>query len=112
MESFIIIIIVIVCVLLGIIILIQNPKGGGLAVGFQGASQMGGVQQTTDFLEKATRYLAGALLVLCMFSAYVYDKEDLTPVIPTEETAPTPEAGGGEQAPANESGEDGQQTPE
>ena len=66
---FIIVLIVIVALLMGIVVLIQNPKGGGLAVGFQGAAQVGGVQRTTEFLEKATWYLAILLVVLCLVSS-------------------------------------------
>ncbi len=71
MAYFIIVLILIVSFLLAAVILVQNPKGGGLATGFQGASQIGGVQKTTDFLEKATWYLTIALFVLCMASAAV-----------------------------------------
>lgn len=73
MGNLIIILIVIVSVVLGLIILVQNPKGGGLATGFQGASQIGGVQKTTDFLENATKYLIIALFALCLFSASFFD---------------------------------------
>ena len=73
MGPFIIVLIVIVCILLALVILVQNPKGGGLATGFQGASQIGGVQKTTDFLEKSTWYLAIALFVLCLVSAMAYN---------------------------------------
>jgi len=69
MSTFIIALIVIVGVLLGLVILVQNPKGGGLATGFSGAHQIGGVQRTTDFLEKSTWYLTIALFVLCLLSA-------------------------------------------
>jgi len=62
------IIIIIVSVLLGLIVLIQNPKGGGLATGFTGVSSIGGVKRTTDFLEKATWSLAIAIFVLCIFA--------------------------------------------
>jgi preprotein translocase subunit SecG len=72
MGTFIIILTVIVGVLLGLVILVQNPKGGGLATGFQGATQIGGVQKTTDFLEKATWYLGIALFLLCLVSAKYY----------------------------------------
>ena len=65
MTTFLTVVILIVCFLLGAVILVQNPKGGGLANGFQGASQIGGVQRT-NFLEKATWYLAAALFVLCI----------------------------------------------
>ena len=63
------IIIIILAVLLGLVVLAQNPKGGGLAAGFTGASQIGGVQRTADFMEKSTWTLAGALMVLCLVSA-------------------------------------------
>jgi len=63
------IIIIILAILLALVVLAQNPKGGGLAAGFTGASQIGGVQCTADFMEKATWSLAGALMVLCLVSA-------------------------------------------
>jgi preprotein translocase subunit SecG len=69
MAPLIIIVIVIIALLLGLVVLVQNPKGGGLATGFQGSSQIGGVQRTADFLEKATWYLVGALFVLCLVSS-------------------------------------------
>ncbi len=72
MATFIVILIVIIAILLGLIVLVQNPKGGGLAVGFSGTSQVGGVQRTTDFLEKATWYLSIAMMVLCLASAAYY----------------------------------------
>lgn len=72
MATFIIVLIVIVSLLLGVVVLIQNPKGGGLAMGFQGATQVGGVKRTADFLEKATWYLAVSLFVLCLASASYY----------------------------------------
>lgn len=65
---FISILIIIVAALLALVVLAQNPKGGGLAAGFSGAQQIGGVQRTADFLEKSTWTLAAALMVLCLFS--------------------------------------------
>jgi preprotein translocase subunit SecG len=58
------ILILIVCVLLGLIVLVQNSKGGGLAANFSASTQIMGVRRTNDFLEKATWTLAIALLVL------------------------------------------------
>lgn len=72
MASFIIVLTVIVAILLGLVVLVQNPKGGGLATGFQGAAQVGGVQRTADFLEKATWYLAIGMFILCLASAHWY----------------------------------------
>ena len=64
MYVFISILILIVSVLMVLIVLIQNSKGGGLASGFSSSNQIMGVRKTTDFLEKATWTLAGALVVL------------------------------------------------
>jgi len=68
MGTFLSIIIIFISILLGIVVLIQNPKGGGLATGFTGVGSIGGVKRTTDFLEKATWGLAIAIFVLCLFS--------------------------------------------
>lgn len=49
--------------------MVQNPKGGGLSSAFGGSSQqLGGVQKTTDFLDKSTWVLAALLLVLILIS--------------------------------------------
>jgi len=66
MQTFLIILIILASVLLGFIVLIQNPKGGGLASGFAGSSNLMGVQRTGDFLEKGTWGLAIALMVFCL----------------------------------------------
>src|SRR5258705_10036157 len=64
------ILIVIAAVALGFIVLIQNPKGGGLAGNVGGFSnQLMGVKQTTDVLEKGTWVLAVVVGLLCLFSA-------------------------------------------
>lgn len=60
------ILVIIICVFLGAIVLIQNPKGGGLTSNFSSSSQLMGVQKTGDFLEKGTWILAIALMVLSM----------------------------------------------
>src|SRR5690554_4304014 len=69
MQIFIFVLIIVVCVLLALIVLIQNPKGGGLDSSFQSANQIGGVKRTADFLEKSTWSLAIGLFVLCLVSA-------------------------------------------
>jgi preprotein translocase subunit SecG len=63
------VLITIVCFLLIVVIMVQNPKGGGLSSSLGGSTQMGGVQKTTDFLDKSTWYLAGALIVLILMSS-------------------------------------------
>ena len=71
METFFTILIIIAAILLGLVVLAQNPKGGGLAQGFGNASQLGGVRNTTDFLEKSTWTLASAVAVLCLISSFM-----------------------------------------
>ncbi|HBX50515.1 MAG: preprotein translocase subunit SecG [Bacteroidetes bacterium RIFOXYA12_FULL_35_11] len=60
---------IIVCILLVLIVLVQNSKGGGLAANFASSNQVMGVRKTTDFLEKGTWVLAIALLVLSMLAS-------------------------------------------
>ena len=72
MYTLITVLIFITCVLLILIVLVQNSKGGGLASNFQSSNQIMGVRKTTDFLEKATWVLAGALLFLSVVgSAFI-----------------------------------------
>jgi len=70
----IIIVAIIICVLLGLIILIQEPKGGGLTSGFAGSNNIMGVQRTGDFLEKGTWILTISLMVLVLFANVVVPK--------------------------------------
>ena len=74
MYTLVVILILIVSVLLGLIVLVQNSKGGGLVSNFGGANQMMGVRQTTDFLEKATWTMAAVLVVLCLLSSITLPK--------------------------------------
>ncbi len=69
MGTAITILALIAALLLILIVLVQNPKGGGLASNVGNANQLGGVRQTTDFLEKATWTLAVAILVLSVASS-------------------------------------------
>ena len=66
MYQLLLIIAIIVCVFLVLIVLIQNPKGGGLSSNFSSSSQLMGVQKTGDVLEKGTWGLAIFLMVLAM----------------------------------------------
>ncbi len=68
--SIFLILIVIVAFLLIVVIMVQNPKGGGLSSSFGGggSQQVGGVKQTSDFLDKSTWALATLLLVLILLS--------------------------------------------
>jgi len=65
------VLILITCVLLVLVVLVQNSKGGGLASNFSGSNQFMGVRKTADFLEKTTWTLAIVLLVLSMVSIFI-----------------------------------------
>jgi preprotein translocase subunit SecG len=64
------ILILIACILLILIVLVQNSKGGGLASNFSASNQVMGVKKTADFLEKATWSLAIALVVLSLAATF------------------------------------------
>ena len=94
---FFVILIVLSCVFLAFIILVQNPKGGGLAGNVAGFSnQFMGVKQTTDVLEKGTWLFAAALGLVCLISSFFISGssavEDKTQNVgnPTQQTTPAP----------------------
>jgi len=64
-----VVLVIIASVILGLIVLIQNPKGGGLSASLGGFSnQLMGVKQTTDVLEKGTWVFAAVVGLLCLAS--------------------------------------------
>lgn len=67
------ILIAITSLLLMLVILIQNPKGGGVdsTFGGQGANQMFGAARSADFVEKLTWGLAITLFALCIITAII-----------------------------------------
>lgn len=67
------ILVALVCLLLMGVVLIQNPKGGGIdsTFGGSGANQVLGAAKSTDFIEKLTWGLAIALFVLSIITAII-----------------------------------------
>lgn len=93
MLTLVIILIAIDCVLLMGVVLIQNPKGGGVDSTFGGASanQMFGAARSADFIEKLTWYLAAALFILCIIAAIMAGSgtgAEVAPAVPP--AVPTP----------------------
>lgn len=88
------ILVVVASVLVSFIILVQNPKGGGLSGSIAGfSSQFMGVKQTTDVLEKGTWVIAIIIAVLSITSTIFFSgvKSDETPVLrPTQSGTETP----------------------
>lgn len=71
------ILILITCALLLLVILVQNPKGGGLSSTFGEGNQFMGVKKTSDFLERSTWTLALALVALTLVSNFAIDRSDI-----------------------------------
>ena len=93
------ILIVVASVGLGFMVLVQNPKGGGLSGNVGGFSnQLMGVKQTTDVLEKGTWLFAGIIAVLALFSTLFLKggtagaDTSILHKVNTSQTAPAPAA--------------------
>ena len=78
MYSIIVGLIIFVAVLLILVVLVQNSKGGGLSSQFGGNSsnQFMGVQKTNDLLEKVTCTLAISIVLLTMLSNLFISSSD------------------------------------
>src|ERR1700712_4988341 len=70
------ILVIIFSIILGLIVLVQNPKGCGLSASLGGFSnQLMGVKQTTDVLEKGTWVFAAIVGILCLVSPAFIPKD-------------------------------------
>jgi preprotein translocase subunit SecG len=97
------ILITFVSFLLIIAVMVQNPKGGGLSSSIGGSQVIGGVQKTSDFLDKATWTLATVLVVLIILSSVSLNTPDGTSLTDDSAVTPPPAATApatGTQAPA------------
>jgi len=96
MYIFITILIVIAAILLTLLVLVQNSKGGGLAAGFASGNQVMGAPKTADFLEKATWTLIAIIIALSIISVGFYkgqrESADEQSAIQVEEVVPAPAA--------------------
>lgn len=68
--------IIFAAILLILVVLVQKPKGGGLATQFSSSNLAFGVKRTSDFIEKATWGLAIAIIALSMTSNFFVSKGD------------------------------------
>ena len=76
MFIFCIVLVLIASVLIILAVLVQSPKSG-MAANFGASNEVIGVRQTTDFLEKFTWTMAGAILALSLLATLAMDKEKL-----------------------------------
>ena len=66
MQGLLIGLIILASIILAFLVLIQNPKGGGLSSGFSGGTNLMGVKRTGDFLEKGTWIMVIAIMVFSL----------------------------------------------
>jgi len=78
MYTVITVFLIIICLLLALVVLVQNSKGGGLASGFSSSNQVMGVRKTTDILEKLTWGLAISLMVFSVTATMLMPKGEET----------------------------------
>ena len=86
------VLVLIASVLITLIVLLQNVKGGGLASNFVAGNQTFGVRQTTDILEKITWGLVAFIFVVSIISTFTLNNNakgvDYTEKIEMETPAP------------------------
>ncbi len=77
MIAIITILILVACLVLAFFILVQNPKGGGLQGSFGSmSSQVMGVKQSSDVMEKGTWAVMGVIGGLCLISVLFFQKPE------------------------------------
>ena len=86
------VLVLIASVLITLIVLLQNGKGGGLASNFTAGNQTFGVRQTADILEKITWGLVVFIFVLSIVTTFSLGNKaadvDYTDKLGTEVAAP------------------------
>jgi preprotein translocase subunit SecG len=100
------VLIILACVGMGVLVLIQNSKGGGLSGSVSGFSnQIMGVKKTTDVLENGTWLFAVIIALLCLTSGLFIPKQghvqksnmdnvNTNPNLPQQQAPPPPAATG------------------
>lgn len=69
MFTLFVILIILVCIVMSAVVLAQSSKGDGLSGALGGPGSVGavfGVRRASDFLQKATMWLGGIFVVLCI----------------------------------------------
>ncbi|MGV3764452.1 preprotein translocase subunit SecG [Parapedobacter sp.] len=112
MQTLLIILIMLASVLLSFLVLIQEPKGGGLASGFSGGTNLMGVKRTGDLLEKGTWGLVIAIMVFALIVNVMSPSastgggsgltDQITPTAPAPTTAPIPPVTAPEETPGSD----------
>ena len=88
MGTIIMIVTILAAVLLILIVMVQNPKGGGLDSSFGNVNQLGGVAQSTETIEKITWYLASFIAILSLVTAMNFGSGNSGPSTEIENPIP------------------------
>jgi len=70
------------------VVYIQNSKGGGLSSEFGSPTQLGGVQKTTEFIEKLTWSLAGIIVVASILTTISQEKPQVEEPVQQQQEQP------------------------
>ena len=103
MTTLFAVLIIILCLVLAFFVLVQNPKGGGLVGSFGSlGTQVMGVKQSTDVMEKGTWVSMGLIAAICIISVATYPKmrRAAAPAAPAQQSAPAAPAPAPPAAPA------------
>jgi len=92
MTTLLIVLLIIACIILSFFVLVQKPKGGGLSGSFGSlGTQVMGVKQSSDVMEKGTWYTMAAIAILSIavtFTLHIVKPIDVAPQdeLPVEQT--------------------------
>jgi len=103
-ETILSVLITLASILLILVVFVQNPKGGGLSTDFGSSTQLGGVKQTNEFIDKLTWGLAATIVACSIVITLQQPKSD-------NSNPKTPEAQENSNAPAGQKGQQNQNTP-
>lgn len=92
---------ILLTILITLVILAQDGKGGGFTPSAAGAAQVMGVKKTTDVLEKLTWGFIAAIILVCISTGFITGGEELEAgEIPTTVNMQKAKATAPRQAPA------------
>ncbi|MBR6699190.1 MAG: preprotein translocase subunit SecG [Bacteroidaceae bacterium] len=91
MYTIFVVLIILASVLMCVVVLIQESKGGGLAADYASGNTLLGAPKTTDIIKKVTAWLAAAMVLLCVFStAFLPETKAVDSVLQLEQPAAAP----------------------
>jgi preprotein translocase subunit SecG len=95
MITVITVVILLACLVLGFFVLVQNPKGGGLTGAFGSiGSQVMGVKQSSDIMEKGTWASISVVAALCVVCVMFYETpKEAKQAAPQQQSAPAKQSG-------------------